>query len=306
MEVISEFLNYLRFEKNYSDHTITSYERDIIDFNSFLINEELAKDILHARRPRLARNYISDLDSRGFSRKTIARKISSLRTFYTYLVNNSYIDENIFLTVEAPKIPKRLPRVIENDEMEMLFNSIDTKSPLGFRNYLILDLLYSCGLRASELTDLKVSDLNLANKQIKVFGKGSKVRLIPLHDGLVEQLRTYVTYYRPNLLAKGDNVGTKRLLINYKGGDLTPRGLQVILKKIIADSGETFKIHPHMIRHAFATALLNNGANLRSVQELLGHSHLKSTQVYTHVSTATMQQKFNEAHPRTDNNEDDK
>ncbi|MBN3491199.1 tyrosine-type recombinase/integrase [Acholeplasma equirhinis] len=300
------YKDYLLVEKNYSLDTVKSYLNDIESFKNFLMNEGLAKDLLDARRERLARNFISYLDNQNFSKKTIARKISGLKHFYQFLVDRNLIDVNIFLTVKTPKIPKKLPHTIDDDAINYLFNSIQKDKPLGFRNYLILDLLYSCGLRASEIVGLEIGDIYLSSGQILVHGKGSKDRYVPIHDKLAETLKHYLSYTRVSLLAKGDDTFQKKLLINYKGTPLTERGLRVILNDIIKQSGETYKIHPHMLRHAFATTLLNHGADLRVVQELLGHTHLKSTQVYTHVSSEVLKEKYKNTHPRMINNEKNK
>jgi integrase/recombinase XerC len=159
LKPMDDFNNYLLVEKNYADNTVKSYERDILDFEAFLKNEGLADGLLDATRERLGRHYLSHLDSRGYSKKSIARKISSLRTFYHYLMDKRMIDINIFSTLETPKIPKKLPKIIEDEEIDMLFKSIDRLKPLGFRNYLLLDLLFSCGLRASELTEMSIRDI---------------------------------------------------------------------------------------------------------------------------------------------------
>ncbi len=298
MTYIEDFKNHLLIEKNYSDNTITSYLKDIHDFQSFIKREELAADLLDVTRERLGRHFISFLDEQKYAKKSIARKISSLRTFYDYLIANRLIDINIFTTLETPRIPKKLPQLISDEELEMLFKSIDRYKPLGFRNYVLLDLLYSCGLRASELTEMTIKDIQIERQQILIHGKGSKDRFVPLHNHLITDLKQYLTYTRPILLSKGPSTHELRVFINYKGTPLTVRGLQVILKKIIKDSGETFKIHPHMLRHAFATTLLNHGADLRVVQELLGHEHLKSTQIYTHVSSEVLKEKYKTTHPR--------
>jgi integrase/recombinase XerC len=298
LECVSQFKNYLLIEKNYADHTITSYLKDIQDFESFILREELAENLLDVTRERLGRHYLAFLDTQNYAKKSIARKISSLRTFYDYLIKEKLIDTNIFLTLETPKIPKKLPKIIQDEEIEVLFKSIDRLKPLGFRNYVLLDLLFSAGLRASELTDITIKDIQLDQEHILIHGKGSKDRYVPLHERLVSDLRHYLTYIRPILLAKGSQSHTLHVFINYKGTPLSVRGLQLILKQIIKSSGETYKIHPHMLRHAFATTLLNHGADLRVVQELLGHAHLKSTQIYTHVSSETLKDKYKTTHPR--------
>lgn len=302
MEYLELFHNYLSTIKNYSNNTIISYMKDLTDFDNFLKNEELAENVLDVRRERIGRYYLSYLEDRGYSKKSIARKISSLRTFYNYMIEEKHLELNIFETLETPKIPKRLPKVISENEINVLFNSIDTNSDLGFRNYLILDILFSCGLRASELTSIELKDIHINRKQILIHGKGAKDRFVPIHNKIIESIKTYLTNIRPRLLALSDS-DTKVLLLNYKGLPLTPRGLQLIIKKILSDANETYKITPHMLRHSFATTMLNNGADLRVVQELLGHEHLKSTQIYTEVSNKVLKEKFNNLHPRKKENE---
>lgn len=298
MNLTQQYADYLSIEKNYSKHTITNYLRDIHDFEQFIKREELAEDLLDVTRERLGRHYLAYLDEKDYARKTIARRISSLRSFYDYLIKNNHIDINIFSLIDIPKIPRKLPKIIQDDEIDLLFKSINRFKPLGFRNYVLLDLLFSCGLRASELIDMDIKDIHLERKQILIHGKGSKDRYVPLHQTLVDDLKHYLTYTRPILLSKGPKTFEHRVFINYKGTPLTVRGLQLILKKIISDSGETYKIHPHMLRHAFATTLLNHGADLRVVQELLGHAHLKSTQIYTHVSSEKIRESYQSTHPR--------
>ncbi|HHT98667.1 MAG TPA: tyrosine-type recombinase/integrase [Acholeplasma sp.] len=306
MKSVELFKNFLEIEKNYSEHTITSYVKDVFDFEQFILKEEFAPSLLEVKRKRLADYYLSHLDEQKLSKKSIVRKISALRTFYNFLMLKGYIDINIFDKIETPKVSRRLPKILEDDEIMMLFKSINRNTPLGFRNYIILDLLFSSGLRASELCQMEVKDLKLNQRQILIHGKGSKDRYVPIHLELEKDLRQYLTYTRPILLAKGPMTNNDYVFINYRGTQLTERGLRVILKKIISDSGETYKIHPHMLRHAFATTLLNHGADLRVVQELLGHEHLKSTQVYTHVSTEVLKEKFAKASTRMQRNEKDR
>ena len=298
MQIIQSFENYLSIEKNYSPHTVKAYVRDVKDFESFIQNEELAKDLLDVTRERLGRHYVSHLDFNNYAKKSIARKISSLRVFYAYAMGQKLIDKNIFEALEGPKIPKRLPTILHTEEIDLIFKSIDKFKPLGHRNHVILDLLFSCGLRASELCSMKLKDIMLEQEQILIHGKGSKDRYVPLHQTLINDLKHYLTYIRPILLSKGPNASIDEVFINHLGTKLTVRGLQHILKAIIEKSGETYRIHPHMLRHAFATVLLDHGADLRVVQELLGHEHLKSTQIYTHVSTESMKEKYRKASPR--------
>lgn len=303
MDIISDYKDYLIIEKNFSEHTAISYINDVKGFEDFLIKEGLAKDLLGARRPRLARNYISYLDNQDFKKKTIARKLSSLKNFYNYLIFKELIEENIFSDIKAPKVAKTLPHIIDEEAINYLFDSIDTSKPLGYRNLVILDLIYSCGVRASELINLEIKDIYLSSGQILIHGKGKKDRYIILHEKLIEEIRHYLSFVRVTLLSKGDDTNQQKLFINYKGGPLTVRGLRVILNQMIKDSGETYAIHPHMLRHAFATTMLNHGADLRVVQELLGHEHLKSTQIYTHVSKEQLKEKYMQTHPRNQHNE---
>ncbi|WP_162140277.1 site-specific tyrosine recombinase/integron integrase [Haploplasma axanthum] len=297
MNYFELFDDYLITIKNYSENTRVNYHKDLEDFDNFLKNEELAENVLDARRDRLARHYLSYLEEQGFSKKSIARKISSLRTFYNYMKKEKYLDVNIFENIETPKIPKRLPKVISDNEIDYLFEAIDKNTVLGFRNYLILDMLFSCGLRASELTNMEIKDLQISRKEILIHGKGSKDRYVPIHDNLVFDLKEYLTSIRTKLISKTDKE-TQKVFLNYRGEELTPRGLQKIIKKILNDANETYKITPHMLRHSFATTLLNHGADLRVVQELLGHEHLKSTQVYTEVSNKVLKEKYEKLHPR--------
>lgn len=304
MNYFEMFEHYLKTIKNYSENTVISYLKDLNDFNNFILSEELAPNLVSATRPRLARHYLSHLEENNFSKKSIARKISSLRTFYSLLISENLIDTNIFESIETPKIPKRLPKVLSENEISYLFNAIDQSKTLGARNYLILELLFSCGLRASELTSIEIKDLQINRKQILIHGKGSKDRFVPIHDNLSELLTNYLTNIRPKLISKSDDNNDK-LLLNYRGENLTVRGLQKILLKVLKDANETYQLSPHMLRHSFATTLLNHGADLRVVQELLGHEHLKSTQIYTEVSNKTLKEKYNKLHPRSATNNDE-
>lgn len=298
MNPVESFETYLSVEKNYASNTVLNYLRDVKDFSDFIQREELAPDLLGVTRERLGRHYLSYLEGQNYARTSIARKISSLRVFYEYAVNQKWIDINIFQALETPKIPKKLPKIIQDEEIDYLFKSIDKMKPLGYRNYVLLDMLFSCGLRASELVEMTIRDIQLDREQILIHGKGSKDRYVPLHEHLIEDLKHYLTYTRPILLSKGHETNTYAVFINYKGTPLTVRGLQIIIKDIIKKSGETYQLHPHMLRHAFATTLLNHGADLRVVQELLGHEHLKSTQIYTHVSSEKTKEIYQKTHPR--------
>lgn len=304
MDYLDKFINYLEFEKNYSSYTISNYLKDIKDFEKFLKDEDLASDLLDVRRARICRNYVSHLDLKKYKRKTIARKISSLRSFYNYLLKNNLVENNFFLEIKNPKIEKRLPRNVNENDLNILFDSIDRNDDLSFRNYVILDLLYSTGIRVSELCNIKIEDLFLNNNSILIHGKGKKDRYVIIHNNLKEDIKHYITYIRYKLLMLSSDMNNEYLLINYKGGVLTPRGVRKVLNNIIDKASETFKLTPHMLRHSFATVMLNHGADLRSVQELLGHKNLSSTQIYTHVSKESLRKNYEYAHPRNKKNKE--
>ena len=302
-EYVKKFENYLSVYKNYSPHTILNYSNDVLDFKAFLVNEGFSDDLISIRRDRVCRNYVSYLSEKDYTKKSIARKLSSLRTFYNYLVEEKIVQNNFFNNIETPKVEKKLPRFIDQDEMEYLFNSIKLDKPLNYRNKLILELLYGTGIRVSELVNIQIRDIDFKNSLIIVHGKGSKDRMVPMHDDLVEQIKHYITIIRPLLISKAEDQDNRILLLNKNGTTLTDRGVRKILNKIIEDASETFRITPHMIRHSFATALLNNGADLRSVQELLGHENLSSTQIYTHVSKEKLMSKYFEIKNKEEENE---
>ncbi|MCF7932664.1 MAG: tyrosine recombinase [Acholeplasmataceae bacterium] len=298
MDLIERFCTYMLTQLNHSKDTVIAYQGDIEDFKSFLKREELAPNLESVTRERVARHYVAELDTRGYARTTVARKLSALKRFYQYLVDQKLSDTNPFQGIVAPKRPKKLPQRIKDSEVDMIFRSIDTDKPLGFRNHVLLDMLFSCGLRASEMIGVKIRDLQIGQGRLLVHGKGSKDRYVPLHETLQKDLRFYLTYTRPVLLSKAKTPDTDHVFLSYRGTPLSVRGLQVVLKKLITNAGETFKIHPHMLRHAFATTLLDHGADLRIVQELLGHVHLSSTQIYTHVSKESVMKAYRETHPR--------
>lgn len=298
LDYIDRFLDYLEYELNYSKNTLISYAIDIRDFENFIKREEFAEDIILVKRLSICKNYINYLGEKNYSKKSVARKISALRAFYNYLYEEKLVNENLFNKIPIPKIPKKLPNILTENEIDYLFNSIDITTVLGFRNYLILDMLYSLGLRVSELINLNVREVDLLRGEIKVFGKGRKDRILYLHKELSKNLSRYMKYERAILLAKSSDKSIENLLINYKGGALTQRGVRKILNEIIDKSGEHYKIHPHMLRHAFATSMLNNGADLKVVQELLGHKNLKTTQIYTHITSKELIERFQKLSPR--------
>ena len=296
---INDFRDYLILERGYSENTAINYLSDISDLVDFILEQKFVRDLLSLRNKMHATYFVSYLMNKGLSSKSVSRKISSIRTFYAYLLENGLVSVNPFADIETPKIEKRLPNIIGNEQIEMMLSVIDRNKPLGERNYLIIDLLYSLGLRVSELCNLEINDIDFFNRSVLVkSGKGSKDRYLVLHDNLIEEIRSYISHARNRLLAGTKEEDNRHLLINYKGTTLTPRGVRKILNTIMDKTGETYKITPHMLRHSCATVLLNAGMDLRSVQEILGHSMLSTTQIYTDVAIDDIKDKYRDAHPR--------
>lgn len=291
-EVLILFRNYIESERRYSENTIISYLEDLNALINFLDTEQFGD--LMTVSPRIARFFTATLHDR-YKPKTIARKISSIRSFYSFLVKDDVLEVNPFMDVELPKKEKKLPKFIYPEEIEHLFESIDQSTVLGKRNYLILEFLYGTGARVTELCDVKLKDINYYENNILLHGKGKKDRIVPLHTRLVKEMSDYVLTTRNDLLKHNES---KHLFLNNKGVNITSRGIRMVINKILVDSGESLKISPHTLRHTFATHLLNNGADLRTVQELLGHEHLSSTQIYTKVSNEKLRESYMSAHPR--------
>lgn len=296
-DALNKYHNYLEVEKNYSVYTIQNYFKDIDEFKTF-INEEKYGDLLKIKTENIARYYISNLVTKGYSRKSIARKISSLRVFYRYLTIEQWIDYSYFENVETPKLEKQLPKFLYQNEIEMMFKAINKTTPLGKRDNALLELLYGSGLRVSEICAITQKNLDFANEMIKVFGKGHKERYVPMNQRTIDALKEYIYLGRPVLIQSVELNAPDNLFVNHHGGALTPRGVRVILDNIITKTGEIGHVYPHMIRHTFATHLLDGGADLRSVQAMLGHENLSTTQIYTHVSKEQIKESYMLNHPR--------
>ena len=297
-EALNEFIINLRDVKNYSSNTIDSYQNDILEFKSFLKTEGMAKGLMFIRNQKVAQNYVSYLSKKGLASTSIHRKISSLSSFYDFLVSEEMFQTNFFKDLEEPKIPKRLPKVITNDEIQMLMDSCDKDNKLGYRNYCILGCLFGCGLRVSELCNMEIKDIDFIERTIKINGKGNKDRIVIMYDDLAKSLKHYISTFRVDLLYNSKSTENRHVFLNKNGTTLTRVGVRKILEKTVSDCGETFHISPHMLRHSFATALLNSGMDLRYVQELLGHESLSTTQIYTHVGYETIKKSYTIAHPR--------
>ncbi|WAA13905.1 tyrosine recombinase XerC [Fervidibacillus halotolerans] len=291
--LLQKFIEYLQIEKNYSQYTIGAYKHDVQDFFMFMNEQEIHN--LQLVTYQDARLYLTKLYGQRYAKKSVTRKISVLRSFYKFLMRESYVKSNPFAQVTLPKLEKRLPEFFYEQELEFLFHSIDTSDPVGKRDLALLELMYATGIRVAECAGIRLSDVDEQLSVLLVTGKGKKQRYIPFGSMARKALQDYLQNGRQKLMKKHNH---PFLFVNQRGTPLTVRGIQYIFQRIIDQAGENYHVHPHMIRHSFATHLLNNGADLRTVQELLGHSHLSSTQVYTHVTKERLKKVYSQHHPR--------
>lgn len=289
MRYLEEYLKYLKYQKNYSQETINSYEEDLVEFLEFLSKENL--DLLKVSYDDV-RFFLMELDKKNNKATTISRKLSSLRGFYKFLMNRDYINNNPFTLIKTPRKEKKLPRFFYYNELEEMFDSIDISTPLGQRNRLILEVLYASGVRVSELVNIKLKDIN--DEEVKVLGKGNKERITRIGDYAREILDLYLSDGYKIL----NKENSEYLFLNNNGKKLTTRGIRYILDEIIKNTNVKKNISPHMLRHSFATHLLNEGCDILSVQELLGHESLTATAIYTHVSTDRLKDVYFKTHPR--------
>lgn len=287
------FKDYLMAEKNASDLTVEHYDKDLNQFSSYLKQQECVG--FAAVSYLTVRSYLAELNSRGYARRTISRKLSALRSFYAFLLREQLIEATPFGQLKSPKLEKRLPQFLYIHEIEPLFSVIDTSHANGKRDLAILEMLYASGMRVSECSGLDVHSVDLSNGVALVLGKGSKERYVPIGDFAVQAIDEYLQYGRP-LLAK--DTDQSALFLNARGGRLTDRSIRRILDNALDKLSLNKKISPHTLRHSFATHLLEAGADLRTVQELLGHVNISTTQIYTHVTRDHLQSVYNQAHPR--------
>ncbi|WP_419153517.1 tyrosine recombinase XerC [Weissella viridescens] len=298
-DYIERFLDYLKVERQYSDDTQRAYKSDIYEFVQFL-GETNAQDEtvdLTAVTALDVQVFLSHLYERGDSTRTIARKVSSLRSFYEFLERNDAIDHNPFEGVQLKKAGQHLPRYFYEKELNRLFEVAQAdQTALGQRNLLILELLYGTGMRVSELAGLELSMIDQRAKIITVTGKGNKTRIVPYGQYAQRALEHYLSDGRLQLMQADSN--PNHLLFNQRGKPLATGGIEYVLKKLGKQAGLTQNISAHMFRHTYATDLLNNGADLRTVQQLLGHSSLSTTQIYTHVTTQSLQENYRKFFPR--------
>lgn len=292
---LENFRSYILVEKNFSKHTAKAYYSDIMDFLLWL-----GDTALESVNFSKIREYLHFIQKFNYKKTTLARKIASLRTFYKYLYREKRVESNPAMNLNSPKRPKQLPKFLTQYEVEQILNNITIDTPAGYRNKAILELLWATGMRVSELSGLNFEDLNLENNEIRVFGKGSKERIILVTDRAKTYLQRYIETARP-LVAKGyrtENNENSPVFINNTGFRLQTRTIRNVINEIVEKIQLPKHVTPHVFRHSFATHLIENGADLRVVQELLGHASISNTQIYTHVSSQHLKEVYNETHPR--------
>jgi site-specific recombinase XerD len=297
-ELIDGFKTYLNVERNFSAHTIYGYCSDIVSYVLWLDNLDCTKVDFNKLR-----EYLHFIQRFEYKKSTIARKTASIRTFYKYLYRERYIDSNPSISLSSPKKPKSLPKFLTTEEVEKILNNVKIDTPAGFRNRVILELLWATGMRVSELSNINFGDLNLEENEIKVFGKGSKERIVLISDRAKQYLEQYIKTAR-KLLAPGYEIGeiTEKspLFINSTAYRLQNKTIRNVIHDVVEKIELPKRVTPHVFRHSFATHLIENGADLRVVQELLGHVGISNTQIYTHISMKHMQEVYDSAHPHAE------
>ena len=288
---LNDYLDFLKYQKNYSDYTIQSYESDILEYLDFIHSEGILFKEIEYSDIRFFLMYLKD--TKKDNNASIDRKLSALRGFYKYMANEGIVKSNVFSLVSGPKKSKKLPRYFEYNELEEMF-AVPDSSPLGQRDLLLLEMLYATGCRVGELVSMKVKDIDFGRRAILILGKGNKERYVTYGEYCEDALKKYLQDGYLSLNKKN----SEYLFLNNNGGELSERGVRFILDKIIQQTGIHKNISPHMIRHSFATHLLNEGCDLLTVQKLLGHESIKATQIYTHVTTDRLKEVYYQSFPR--------
>jgi len=318
--IIHEFLDYLNFEKHFSEHTAKCYNADLEQFCQYLGSEHghlsegwpagskttgavatqtetKIEQLLLAITVDSVRAYMASLNEKQYSKSTTARKLATLRSFYKFLVKRGYLSTNPVITVRTPKQDKKLPKFLEYDQVRKLLETPPTDNWLGARDCAIMETLYSTGVRVSELVALNIEDVDFLSEVLHVRGKGKKERLTPVGSSALQAIQHYMEFRNRRAQGNG-NFDSKVLFVNKHGKRLSTRSVRRKMDKYLKMAGLDPTISPHTLRHSFATHMLNNGADLRSVQELLGHQSLSTTQIYTHLTTKKLKEVYDSAHPR--------
>ncbi|MBN1486721.1 MAG: site-specific tyrosine recombinase XerD [Anaerolineae bacterium] len=290
---LQQFLHYIRFERGYALNTIAAYRRDLKQFMAFLQRRNCAVDSLTTVDLEA---YLAWLQEQKYSAATVARRVASLRAFLKFLYTESVIDEHLPTWLQQPKVGRRLPAALSHDEVSGLLETVaEAYTPLELRDRALLELMYATGLRATEIVDLKLEDVDLQAGNLRCVGKGNKERIVPLHMTACDVLRCYVDSGRPFMLCDKNE---RHLFVNRNGKPLTRQGLWFIIQHCARESGLEHKVAPHTLRHTFATHLLDGGADLREVQQFLGHANITTTQIYTEVSSRRKRTVYDQSHPR--------
>ena len=291
--IIEEYLKFIQIEKGLSENTIGAYLRDLKKYQLYMQEQKIAHIDFIDRQT--IQECLGSLIDQGASAKSIARFISTIRSFHQFALREKYAAKDPTVLIETPKYEKKLPDVLDVEEVIQLLETPDLTKNNGYRDRTILELLYATGMRVTELIQIEIDDVNLIMGFVKVFGKGNKERIIPLGDTVIEYLDTYINNVRSQLLKK---TVTNVLFLNLHGRPLTRQGIWKLIKQYGLRANINKSLTPHTLRHSFATHLLENGADLRAVQEMLGHSDISTTQLYTHVSKTQIRQMYNQFHPR--------
>lgn len=283
---LNEFLRHIEASNSASKHTLEAYGRDVSQFLDYLGSIDIMNvDVKYAY------DYLDVMYSQNLEKRSVSRKVSALRSYFKFVQQNYGALNNPFVGIKVKGGQKTLPKFLMYDEIERLLNACGDDA-LGKRNRVLVEMMYACGMRVSEISDLKVRDINLDDRSIQIIGKGNKERKLFFYESLQPILKSYLGSTRIEL---GKNVSNEFVFTNSRGGKLTQRGIQFILENLSRDAGLKYKVHPHMLRHSFATHLVDNGASLRMVQILLGHESLSTTQIYTHVSLQKLRKDYDEA-----------
>jgi len=317
--IINEFLDYLKYEKHFSEHTAKCYHADLEQFCSFLGSsgpqsewptsadhsaggvatqtQTKTEQLLLSVTTDMVRTYMANLNDKQYSKSTSARKLATLRSFYKFLVKRNYLQSNPVTSVRTPKQDKKLPKFLEYDQVKRLLETPPTDNWLGARDRAIMETLYGTGVRVSELVALNIEDVDFLGEVLHVRGKGKKERIAPIGSSALQAIQHYMEY-RNRRAQNNGNFDSKVLFVNKHGKRLSTRSVRRKMDKYLKMAGLDPSISPHTLRHSFATHMLNNGADLRSVQELLGHQSLSTTQIYTHLTTKKLKDVYDQAHPR--------
>ncbi len=296
-EFIKDFLKVLKIEKGLADNSLQSYKRDLIKYHSFIQKRQRLEDIVLVKERNL-RAYVRFLNAENMSANSIKRAISCIRTYHKFLMSEGKMDHNPVLSIDTPKVAKKLPSILTVEEIDRILHFIPKKTPMSLRDIAIFEMMYSCGLRVTELCNFKLSNILWDTEMIRVDGKGGKQRFVPIGPMARKNLKDYINKVRPLISKKNPN--TPELFLSRNGNKLTRMMIWILLKKWASTAEINKEISPHTLRHSFATHLLEGGADLRSVQEMLGHADISTTQIYTHLDKEHLKEVHRTFHPRFD------